>query len=123
MKRSPRIDPTKIVIAKYEKHGWTVIVARPGRLADLIAQRGSALHFVQVVVSQEDPRTIGLAANTFIQNAFSNGSRPIRADVVGGAVKFTDTNDRSRVIIRSAKPPTPKPSTPKPTRTTPIRRD
>jgi len=61
-----------------------------GTCTDLVARRGSVVHFIQV-----GERTPGI----FVQNAMSNSARPVRAQI-SGAISLTDANTGSRVIIR-----------------------
>lgn len=88
---------------KYTENGWTVI--RPaGSINDIIAQRGKKYHFVQVVSDTETDniKYQGIAKNSFIQNAFSNGAIPVYAHVTGKKalkVTFEDVNANARIII------------------------
>ena len=85
----------KIVKDKYLEYGWTVIEVPPGEVNDLIAGKGTKLHFVCV----EDKNR-----NNFIQNAFSNGAVPVyaRVDEIKQKVSFENINLHERVIIGRA---------------------
>lgn len=109
-------DPITDVMNKYKEAGWTVMRA-PKSINDLVAQKDKRFHFIQIITPEtiEDARFTGLAKNTFIQNAFSNGATPIFAHVqkvnkrtptgmqVQSKITFEDVNLNSRVIISAKK--------------------
>lgn len=102
--RQKSLAPDNNILAtrrKYETHGWTVMDVPRGMTMDLVAQHGQNMHFVQVA-SADDPRASGIPSGAFIQNAMSNGARPVRAKVDGKKVSLVDANLSTRVIIRAA---------------------
>ncbi len=100
------------VVEKYEKTGWKIMLPTKGTLNDIIAQHPSGkIHFVQVMIDN-DPRSESIPTGSFVQNAFSNGAVPIRANVnavntrqngIKYEVSLSDTNTNSKIILRSPK--------------------
>jgi hypothetical protein len=99
------VDNIAAVRAKYAEFGWTAFAAPTESLNDIIAQKGKKLHFVQVITPEtaDSAKHTGLAKNTFIQNAFSNGAAPIYATIVvkprTTQITFENINDNTQVII------------------------
>jgi len=94
----------KEVIDKYVSFGWTVIKIPPGSINDIITQKAARVHFVQIITKDtaENAKFHGLAKNTFIQNAFSNGAVPVYARVVTSSprkITFENVNEGTRVIV------------------------
>ena len=98
------LKPADAVAAKYRAAGWTVINMRAGTCTDLVATCVGNVHFIQI-----GERMAGI----FVQNAMSNGARPVRA--VGASL--IDANTGIRVVLRPGRSDTsaPKPSAIKPT--------
>lgn len=96
--------PIDIVSAKYVGAGWTVIKPPGGTINDLIAQKGGRVHFVQIMSEKTEggARFNGLARNSFIQNAFSNGATPVYARLDGDKLTLRDINTDSRVVLGRA---------------------
>ena len=104
-----KYNTVDIVADNYRRGGWIVIVPPKESLNDIIAQNGSKFHFVQVVDDPSRLKFNTLSQNSFIQNAFSNGARPVYARVsqkknkktqeINYIVLFEDVNLASRVII------------------------
>ena len=100
------VNLIKEVIDKYISFGWTVIKIPPGSINDIIAQKAARVHFVQIITKDtaENAKFHGLAKNTFIQNAFSNGAVPVYSRVVTSGqpprkITFENVNEGTRVII------------------------
>ena len=98
-----KTDCIKATVAKYVENDWTVIRPLDG-VNDIVAQRGKKYHFVQVVptCAIDNVKYQGIAKNSFIQNAFSNGAIPVYAHVNGKKtlkVTFEDVNANTRIII------------------------
>ena len=97
-------DHQAAVADKYSAYGWT-ITNSPGGMNDMIAHKQEKLHFIRVVTPEnyDDARYHGLAKNSFIQNAFSNGAVPVHAHVVikgsRSKVTFENVNIGDRIII------------------------
>lgn len=96
-----KTSPVDLVKNKYADGEWVVIQTPPDTINDLITQRGDQLHFIQIITTEtaDNKRFQGLCQNTFIQNAFSNGARPIYAHVRSPRVTFEDINSRARVLV------------------------
>lgn len=103
-------DHQSAVTNKYSEYGW-IITNSPGGLNDMIAHKQDKLHFIRVVTPEnyDDARYHGLAKNSFIQNAFSNGAVPVHAHVVNKKghtkVTFENVNIGDRIIIGRAEKP------------------
>jgi len=109
---SQRSNNVGAVMEKYKSNGWNAFLAPKNSINDIISHRGDKYHFVQVVTSetQEDANHSGLAKNTFIQNAFSNGAIPVYAHVSvkqrrdsteNITITFEDVNLSARIIINN----------------------
>jgi hypothetical protein len=101
------------VVAKYTQNGWHAFPVA-GSINDIIAQKDSKLHFVQVLTPETsaEPRFQGIPKNEFVQNATSNKAVPVHALVEhcvkrNGAHKWTialeNINTNSRMILRAPK--------------------
>jgi hypothetical protein len=103
-------DHQSAVANKYSEYGW-IITNSPGGMNDMIAHKQDKLHFIRIVTPEnyDEARYHGLAKNSFIQNAFSNGAIPVHAHVVakGGRTKvtFENVNIGDRIIIGRAEKP------------------
>lgn len=112
-KRQPVINPLDSVIAKYTEFGWTLMRPPRGSINDIVAQKDKKFHFIQIVTPEtiDNVKFHGVAKNTFVQNAFSNGAVPVYAHVVTKnqkaglqiTVTFEDVNGNKRIIIGGRK--------------------
>jgi hypothetical protein len=94
-------------INKYRTAGWYVIRLSHA-VNDFIANRDDKIHFVKVYGESEldSPSFHGIARNNFVQNAMSNGARPIFASVKKvkkWKVELTDKNENCSVKLRKKK--------------------
>jgi hypothetical protein len=106
-----RVEALRRVTEHYFVGGWTVISVPAGSLVDLIAAKGSRMHFIRVITPDEILYSTGLAKNEYIQNAFSNSATPVFAMVGAGTptkYKYLNPNTNTRVTIQdksARKPP------------------
>lgn len=96
-----QLEPVDAVIMKYQLAGWDVIKAPRGSINNIIAHNANKLHFIQINNGGVDQT--GLAKNTFIQNAFSNGAIPVFATVTPNNISLQDINLNTRVVIGKKK--------------------
>ncbi len=98
-------DAINIVAKKYLAGGWNVLSTPRGTINNLMANKGSRVHFIQIILPghENDARYQGLAKNTFIQNAMSNGAQPIHAKLkLSGntySISFMNINIEGRCLI------------------------
>lgn len=93
---------------KYAACGWKIMIPPKGTINDLMAQNTAGkLHFIQIV-QNNDTRTEGVPTGTFVQNALSNGARPVRAVIdrngsVGQKITLIDADTNQKIVLRTKK--------------------
>ncbi len=102
--KTPRGD-VKYVAEYYAQNKWTVITAPKGSLVDLIASKGSRMHFVKVLSTSGTSYSEGVAKNDYIQNAFSNMAIPVFATEISESprvYKYVNINTETYVSVRAS---------------------
>lgn len=93
----------RVLKDKYTQNGWAVHKLR-NCINDYIAFQKHRLHFIQININNDtSAKFTGEAKSMFIQNAMSNGARPVYANIIYEnkiTITYIDANTGEPISIK-----------------------